>query len=132
MVRTHIRHVCGKLGAHGRTEAVARACALGPARAVSPCVLRFLWVLGTGINGTGLSGPERTGSHVAGWCRARIWVMGPAGGSDAGARGGARTCGGGVVARAGLFGRLGGLAGVAVGLAPPGNGKSVLLRSWIG
>ena len=28
-VRTHIRHVCGKLGAHGRTEAVARARALG-------------------------------------------------------------------------------------------------------
>jgi LuxR family maltose regulon positive regulatory protein len=27
-VRTHIRHVCGKLGAHGRTEAVARARAL--------------------------------------------------------------------------------------------------------
>jgi LuxR family transcriptional regulator, maltose regulon positive regulatory protein len=28
-VRTHIRHVCGKLDAHGRTEAVARARALG-------------------------------------------------------------------------------------------------------
>jgi LuxR family transcriptional regulator, maltose regulon positive regulatory protein len=28
-VRTHIRHVCRKLGAHGRTEAVARARALG-------------------------------------------------------------------------------------------------------
>jgi LuxR family maltose regulon positive regulatory protein len=28
-VRTHIRHVCAKLGAHGRTEAVARARALG-------------------------------------------------------------------------------------------------------
>jgi LuxR family transcriptional regulator, maltose regulon positive regulatory protein len=28
-VRTHIRHVCDKLGAHGRTEAVARARALG-------------------------------------------------------------------------------------------------------
>ena len=28
-VRTHIRHVCGKLGAHGRTEAVAQARALG-------------------------------------------------------------------------------------------------------
>ena len=27
-VRTHIRHVCGKLDAHGRTEAVARARAL--------------------------------------------------------------------------------------------------------
>ena len=28
-VRTHIRHVCGKLGAHGRTEAVTRARGLG-------------------------------------------------------------------------------------------------------
>jgi len=28
-VRTHIRHVCGKLGAHGRTEAVTQARALG-------------------------------------------------------------------------------------------------------
>jgi LuxR family maltose regulon positive regulatory protein len=28
-VRTHVRHVCGKLGAHGRTEAVAQARALG-------------------------------------------------------------------------------------------------------
>ena len=28
-VRTHIRHVCGKLGAHGRTEAVTQARAVG-------------------------------------------------------------------------------------------------------
>jgi LuxR family transcriptional regulator, maltose regulon positive regulatory protein len=28
-VRTHVRHLFGKLGAHGRTEAVARARALG-------------------------------------------------------------------------------------------------------
>jgi LuxR family maltose regulon positive regulatory protein len=28
-VRTHIRHVYGKLGAHGRTEAVEQARALG-------------------------------------------------------------------------------------------------------
>ncbi len=28
-VRTHIRHVCGKLGAHSRTEAVTQARALG-------------------------------------------------------------------------------------------------------
>jgi LuxR family maltose regulon positive regulatory protein len=28
-VRTHVRHVCGKLGAHSRTEAVTRARALG-------------------------------------------------------------------------------------------------------
>src|SRR2546430_17642225 len=28
-VRTHIRHVCGKLGAHGRTEAETRGRGLG-------------------------------------------------------------------------------------------------------
>jgi LuxR family transcriptional regulator, maltose regulon positive regulatory protein len=28
-VRTHIRHVCGKLGTHGRTEAVVQARTLG-------------------------------------------------------------------------------------------------------
>jgi LuxR family transcriptional regulator, maltose regulon positive regulatory protein len=38
---------------------------------------------------------------------------------------------GGVVARPGLFGRLGGLARVAVVSAPAGSGKTVLLRSWI-
>jgi LuxR family transcriptional regulator, maltose regulon positive regulatory protein len=37
----------------------------------------------------------------------------------------------GVVARPGLFGRLGGLARVAVVSAPAGSGKTVLLRSWI-
>jgi len=35
------------------------------------------------------------------------------------------------VARAGLFGRLGGVARVMVVSAPPGAGKTVLLRSWI-
>jgi len=37
-----------------------------------------------------------------------------------------------VVARPGLFRRLGGPARVTVVLAPPGSGKTVLLRSWIG
>jgi len=37
----------------------------------------------------------------------------------------------GVVARPGLFGRLGGPARVVVVSAPPGSGKTVLLRSWI-
>jgi LuxR family transcriptional regulator, maltose regulon positive regulatory protein len=36
-----------------------------------------------------------------------------------------------VVARPGLFGRLGGPARVTVVSAPPGSGKTVLLRSWI-
>jgi LuxR family maltose regulon positive regulatory protein len=37
----------------------------------------------------------------------------------------------GVVARPGLFGRLAGPARVTVVSAPPGSGKTVLLRSWI-
>ena len=39
---------------------------------------------------------------------------------------------GGVVARPGLFGRLGGPARVTVVAAPAGSGKTVLLRSWMG
>ena len=39
---------------------------------------------------------------------------------------------GGVVARPGLLGRLGGPARVTVVSAPAGSGKTVLLRSWIG
>src|ERR1700729_1155195 len=39
---------------------------------------------------------------------------------------------GGVVPRPGLFERLGASARVAVLSAPPGSGKTVLLRSWIG
>jgi LuxR family transcriptional regulator, maltose regulon positive regulatory protein len=38
---------------------------------------------------------------------------------------------GGVVARPGLFGRLGGPARVTVVVAPAGSGKTVLLRSWM-
>jgi LuxR family transcriptional regulator, maltose regulon positive regulatory protein len=60
-----------------------------------------------------------------------ILVVGPGVGSDAG---GGRVAGhgaGGVVARPGLFRRLGGLARVTVVSAPPGSGKTVLLRSWI-
>jgi len=37
-----------------------------------------------------------------------------------------------VVVRHGLFGQLGGSARVTVVSAPPGSGKTVLLRSWIG
>jgi LuxR family transcriptional regulator, maltose regulon positive regulatory protein len=43
----------------------------------------------------------------------------------------ARRGAGGVVSRAGLFGRLG-AARVTVVSAPAGSGKTVLLRSWIG
>ena len=54
-------------------------------------------------------------------------------GSPAGSRfaaGGGRAAGG-VVARPGLFGRLGGPTRVTVVSAPAGSGKTVLLRSWI-
>jgi LuxR family transcriptional regulator, maltose regulon positive regulatory protein len=42
----------------------------------------------------------------------------------------ARPGAGGVVSRPGLFGRLGSSARVTVVSAPPGSGKTVLLRSW--
>jgi LuxR family transcriptional regulator, maltose regulon positive regulatory protein len=58
--------------------------------------------------------------------------MGPAEGSGAvvGRVTGPGT--GGVVSRPGLFERLGASARVTVVSAPPGSGKTVLLRSWIG
>jgi LuxR family maltose regulon positive regulatory protein len=58
--------------------------------------------------------------------------MGSAEGSDAVAGRVARPDAGGVVPRTGLFERLGASARVTVISAPPGSGKSVLLRSWIG
>src|SRR6185437_2234350 len=57
--------------------------------------------------------------------------MGPAKGSDAVDGRVARPGAGGVVSRTGLFERLGGSARVTVISAPPGSGKSVLLRSWV-
>jgi LuxR family transcriptional regulator, maltose regulon positive regulatory protein len=56
----------------------------------------------------------------------------PEGSSDAAAGRVGSLGAGGVVARRGLFERLGGAARVAVVSAPPGSGKTVLLRSWIG
>ena len=58
--------------------------------------------------------------------------MGSAEGSDAVAGRAAHPGAGGVVSRTGLFERLGASARVTVVSAPPGSGKSVLLRSWIG
>ncbi|HEV2256829.1 MAG TPA: AAA family ATPase, partial [Streptosporangiaceae bacterium] len=58
--------------------------------------------------------------------------MGPAEGSGAVAGRVARPGPGGVVSRPGLFDRLGASARVTVVSAPPGSGKTVLLRSWIG
>src|SRR3984957_1836580 len=58
--------------------------------------------------------------------------MEPAEGSDAVAGRAAHRGAGGVVSRTGLFERLGASARGTVGSAPPGSGKSVLLRSWVG
>src|ERR1700741_3961871 len=58
--------------------------------------------------------------------------MGPAEGPDDVAGRAAHPGLGGVVPRAGLFGRLRASARVTVVSAPPGSGKSVLLRSGIG
>src|SRR5215467_2837559 len=58
-----------------------------------------------------------------------IAAVGPGKVDDAGRVAGVGTAG--VVARPGLFGRLGGPARVTVVAAPAGSGKTVLLRSWI-
>ena len=58
--------------------------------------------------------------------------MGPAEGSDAAAGRVIHTGARGVVSRPDLTRRLGASARVTVVSAPPGSGKSVLLRSWIG
>ena len=58
--------------------------------------------------------------------------MGSAVGSDAVAGGVAGPGAAGVVPRPRLFGRLTAPARVTMVSAPPGSGKTVLLRSWIG
>jgi LuxR family transcriptional regulator, maltose regulon positive regulatory protein len=60
-----------------------------------------------------------------------IGTMGSAVGADAVAGGAAGRGAGGVVSRPRLFGRLAAQARVIVVSAPPGSGKTVLLRSWI-
>ena len=57
--------------------------------------------------------------------------VGPGEGLDAGAGRAAVSDAGGVVARPGLFDRLGGPARVAVVSAPPGSGKTVLDRQLV-
>ncbi len=59
-------------------------------------------------------------------------AVGPAEGPDDVAGRAPRPGLGGVVPRPGLFERLGASARVTVLSAPPGSGKTVLLRSWIG
>src|SRR5580700_5065162 len=71
-------------------------------------------------------GEAHDGAEPLGWIIRGV-------GSPAGSRsvaGGGRDAGG-VVARPGLFGRLGGPTRVTVVSAPAGSGKTVLLRSWI-
>src|SRR5215467_2608829 len=60
-----------------------------------------------------------------------IGTMGPVAGAGAVAGGAAGPGAGGVVSRPRLFGRLAAQARVSVMSAPPGSGKTVLLRSWI-
>src|SRR5215469_1805783 len=60
-----------------------------------------------------------------------IGAMGSVAGVGAVADGAAGRGAGGVVARPRLFGRLAAQARVSVVSAPPGSGKTVLLRSWI-
>src|SRR5271156_1935983 len=58
--------------------------------------------------------------------------MWPAGSPPSAARRAAPSDPGGVVSRPRLWERLGASARVTVVSAPPGSGKTVLLRSWIG
>ena len=60
-----------------------------------------------------------------------IGTMGSAVGAGAVAGGAAGRGAGGVVARPRLAGQLAARARVSVVSAPPGSGKTVLLRSWI-
>ena len=61
-----------------------------------------------------------------------IVCVGPGAGADAAVGPAAQPGAGGVVSRPRRFGRLGGSARATVVSAPPGSGKTVLLRSWIG
>jgi LuxR family transcriptional regulator, maltose regulon positive regulatory protein len=74
---------------------------------------------------------EQLAAGHAGGCGAMIGTMGSAVGADAVADGAAGPGAAGVVARPRLFGRLAAQARVSVVSAPPGSGKTVLLRSWI-
>ncbi|MGH3285732.1 MAG: AAA family ATPase, partial [Streptosporangiaceae bacterium] len=66
-----------------------------------------------------------------GWRGAMIGNMGSTAGSDAVASGVAGPGAGGIVSRPRLFERLATPARVTMVSAPPGSGKTVLMRSWI-
>jgi len=74
---------------------------------------------------------EQLAAGHAGRCGAMIETMGSVAGASAAVGGAAGPGAAGVVARPRLFGRLGAQARVSVVSAPPGSGKTVLLRSWI-
>src|SRR5690349_14070286 len=76
-----------------------------------------------------LCGPRPPGACWLVSCDDR--AMGPAEGSGAVAGRVARPGAGGVVSRPGLFDRLAASARVTAVSAPPGSGKTVLLRSWL-
>src|SRR5215831_9170065 len=82
------------------------------------------------VYGAGREVEQLAAGHV-GWCGAMIGTMGPVAGAGAVAGGAAGPGAGGVVARPRLSGRLAAQARVSVVSAPPGSGKTVLLRSWI-
>jgi LuxR family transcriptional regulator, maltose regulon positive regulatory protein len=73
---------------------------------------------------------EQLAADHAGWRDAMIGTMERVAGADA-AAGAAGGAAGGVVGRPRLLGRLEAQARVSVVSAPPGSGKTVLLRSWI-
>ena len=82
-----------------------------------------------------LPGRDLTGriaTCFAGWRRGMIVAVGPAEGSEAASGRVARPDAGGVVSRLALFERLGAAARMTVVSGPPGSGKTVLLRSWVG
>src|SRR5215468_10579189 len=82
------------------------------------------------VYGACLEIEQLAAGHVA-WRGAMIGTMGSAAGAGAVAGGAAGPGAGGVVSRPRLVGRLGAQARVSVVSAPPGSGKTVLLRSWI-
>src|SRR5215469_14756033 len=82
------------------------------------------------VCGARLEIEQLAAGHVA-WRGAMIGTMGSAAGADAVAGGAAGPGAGGVVARPRLSGRLAAQARVSVVSAPPGSGKTVLLRSWM-
>src|SRR6266702_1619620 len=77
-------------------------------------------------------GNPRIATCFAGWRRGMIVAVGPAEGPEATSGRVARPGAGGVVSRLALIERLGAAARMTVVSGPPGSGKTVLLRSWVG